>query len=87
MKDYKGILDASLEWVNSHQAMLAKLEKIKTPFIQNNLLQNEQTWHALRLQHGEIQIYPESRGLFLPHRLGLQHTGHLNFNKGSWLSV
>ncbi len=60
------------------------LEKIKTPFIQNNLLQNEQTWHALRLQHGEIQIYPESRGLFLPHRLGLQHTGHLNFNKGCY---
>ncbi|MDF1683228.1 MAG: folate-binding protein YgfZ [Legionellaceae bacterium] len=61
-----------------------QLEAIKASFAQQNLLQDAKAWHALRLQHGEIQIYPESRGLFLPHRLGLQNTGHLNFDKGCY---
>jgi len=60
------------------------LESIKAPFMQYNQLQDAGAWHALRLQHGEIQIYPESRGLFLPHRLGLQSTGYLNFDKGCY---
>jgi tRNA-modifying protein YgfZ len=60
------------------------LEAIKAPFIQQDTFQNADSWHALRLQHGDIQIYPESRGLFLPHRLGLQNTGHLNFDKGCY---
>ena len=60
------------------------LEAIKAPFIKHDSLQNADSWHALRLQHGEIQIHPESRGLFLPHRLGLQNTGHLNFDKGCY---
>ncbi|MDX2346903.1 MAG: folate-binding protein YgfZ [Legionella sp.] len=46
--------------------------------------QNIAAWHALRLKHGEIQIHPESRGLFLPHRLGLHLSGHINFNKGCY---
>lgn len=41
-------------------------------------------WHALQLQHKHIEIYPESRGLFLPHRLGLQLSGYLSFNKGCY---
>ncbi|ETO93259.1 YgfZ/GcvT domain-containing protein [Legionella oakridgensis] len=41
-------------------------------------------WHALQLQHRRIEIYPESRGLFLPHRLGLHLSGYLNFNKGCY---
>jgi len=61
-----------------------QLEAIKAPYVQQNLLQDANAWHALRLQHSEIQIYPESRGLFLPHRLGLQNTGHLNFDKGCY---
>ena len=60
------------------------LEAMKTPFKQQNLLQNAEAWHALRLQCGEIQIYPGSRGLFLPHRLGLHNTGHLSFDKGCY---
>jgi tRNA-modifying protein YgfZ len=60
------------------------LEAIKAPFIKNNTLNNAGSWHALRLQHDEIQIYPESRGLFLPHRLGLQNTECLSFNKGCY---
>ena len=60
------------------------LEAIKAPFIQKNALQSADNWHALRLQQGEIQIYPESRGLFLPHRLGLQNNGYLSFDKGCY---
>ncbi|MDP3704693.1 MAG: folate-binding protein YgfZ [Legionellaceae bacterium] len=41
-------------------------------------------WHALTLQAGLIEIYPNSRGLFLPHRLGLQNTDYLSFNKGCY---
>ncbi|MDF1828037.1 MAG: folate-binding protein YgfZ [Legionellaceae bacterium] len=62
----------------------SQLEAIKSSFAQQNLLQDSEAWHALRLQQGEIQIYPESRGLFLPHRLGLQNTGYLNFDKGCY---
>lgn len=47
-------------------------------------LRGSLAWHALRLQAHQIEIYPESRGLFLPHRLGLQHSGHLSFNKGCY---
>lgn len=61
-----------------------QLEAMKAPFLQHNLLQDSKAWHALRIQHGDIQIYPESRGLFLPHRLGLHNTGHLSFNKGCY---
>jgi len=42
-------------------------------------------WHTLRLQHGGFEIYPESSGLFLPHRLDLHQTPSLNFNKGCYL--
>lgn len=41
-------------------------------------------WHALQLQAGLIELYPNSRGLFLPHRLGLQNTHCLSFNKGCY---
>ncbi len=42
------------------------------------------SWHMLQLQNKRIEIYPESRGLFLPHRLGLQLSGYLSFDKGCY---
>ncbi len=42
------------------------------------------TWHTLRLAQQQIEIYPESRGLFLPHRLDLQQTPYISFNKGCY---
>lgn len=42
------------------------------------------SWHALKLKHKQIEIYPETRGLFLPHRLDLHLTGYLNFDKGCY---
>lgn len=58
------------------------LDAIEEPLKKNQ--QDANTWHALRLAQGDVQIYPESRGLFLPHRLGLHESGHLNFNKGCY---
>ncbi|MFI4919923.1 MAG: tRNA-modifying protein YgfZ, partial [Legionellales bacterium] len=42
------------------------------------------TWNTLRLKHKQINIYPESRGLFLPHRLDLHLTNYISFNKGCY---
>src|SRR3990167_3139032 len=41
-------------------------------------------WHYLTLQASLFNIYPQSRGLFLPHHLGLQHTNAIGFNKGCY---
>lgn len=40
-------------------------------------------WHQLQLREHDFEIYPRSRGLFLPHRLGL-HTHRISFNKGCY---
>jgi len=42
------------------------------------------TWHSLRLAKKQLDIYPESRGLFLPHRLDLHQTPLLSFDKGCY---
>ncbi|KTD41403.1 YgfZ/GcvT domain-containing protein [Legionella parisiensis] len=57
--------------------------------IQEHFMKKEQflgslTWHTLRLFQHQIEIYPESRGLFLPHRLGLQQTPYISFTKGCY---
>ena len=49
-----------------------------------NATEDASAWHTLRLHYGEVQIHPESRGLFLPHRLGLHLSGHIHFNKGCY---
>lgn len=57
---------------------------LQEPFIHTNQWRGALAWHALQLQQQLVQIYPESRGLFLPHRIGLHLTGYLNFNKGCY---
>lgn len=42
------------------------------------------TWHMLMLKQRQIDIYPESRGLFIPQRLGLHQTTLISFNKGCY---
>lgn len=54
------------------------------PFMNRNQWRGSLAWHALQLQQSRIEIYPESRSLFLPHRLRLDLSGHLNFNKGCY---
>ncbi len=49
-----------------------------------NQLKGSLAWQALQLQQHRVEIYPSTRGLFLPHRLGLQLTSYLSFNKGCY---
>jgi folate-binding protein YgfZ len=38
----------------------------------------------LQLKQQRIEIYPESRAVFLPHRLGLHQRDYISFNKGCY---
>jgi hypothetical protein len=59
-------------------------DALKNPFIQAQQLQGSFAWHKQRLQEGHIEIYSESSGLFLPHRLDLHKTDYLSFDKGCY---
>ena len=53
-------------------------------FAEKNQILGSLTWHTLRLYEKQIEIYPESRGLFLPHRLDLHQTQYISFDKGCY---
>lgn len=59
-------------------------EEFLAPFVDKNQLLGSLTWHSLRLNQHQLSIYPESRGLFLPHRLSLHQTQYLSFQKGCY---
>ncbi len=65
------------------------MDKEKSSQLPDTLIQSEQflgslAWHQLLLKQKQIQIYPHTRGLFLPHRLDLHLSGHLSFDKGCY---
>lgn len=47
-------------------------------------LRGSLAWHYLQLKSKTIEIYPQSRGLFLPHRIDLHLSGYLSFDKGCY---
>jgi folate-binding protein YgfZ len=57
---------------------------LRDRFIKQTQYRGSLAWHALQLRLKRMEIYPESRGLFLPHRLNLQNTGYLSFDKGCY---
>lgn len=59
-------------------------QEIQQRFMDKEQFLGSLTWHTLRLSHKQIEIYPESRGQFLPHRLDLQQTPYVSFNKGCY---
>lgn len=61
-----------------------KASCIKESFLNQNQWRGSLAWHALQLGQNKLEIYPNSRGIFLPHRLGLQLSGYLSFNKGCY---
>lgn len=65
-------------------ALADNAHAIQERFMKNDQFLGSLTWHTLRLFQQQIEIYPESRGLFLPHRLGLQQTPYISFNKGCY---
>ena len=59
-------------------------EAFKQPFIDKEQMRGSLAWHLLQLHNKRVEIYPQTRGLFLPHRLDLHLSGYLNFNKGCY---
>ncbi|WP_028387865.1 YgfZ/GcvT domain-containing protein [Legionella fairfieldensis] len=59
-------------------------DQLTPPFINNHQFKGALAWHHQRVQRKNVQIYPETRGLFLPHRLNLHLSGYLNFEKGCY---
>lgn len=53
-------------------------------FIENGQYKGSLAWHALQLQHKRFEIYPVTKGMFLPHRLDMHQSGYLNFGKGCY---
>ncbi len=53
-------------------------------FKENHQIKSCLAWHFRQLHQRRFSIYPETRGLFLPHRLNMQNTGYLSFNKGCY---
>lgn len=47
-------------------------------------LQKALTWHTLQLLHKHPEIYPDTSGEFLPHRLDLHLNGYIHFDKGCY---
>jgi len=67
--------------------LLIKTERAKAiiaPYLQRQQWRGSLAWHFLQLQHKRVEIYPSSRGLFLPHRLDLHISGYIDFNKGCY---
>lgn len=48
-------------------------------------LRKDLAWHTLLIKSSIYEIYPTSSALFLPHRLGLQKTAYISFNKGCFI--
>lgn len=61
-----------------------KAAELSNKYQSYNQLLGSSTWHGLKLLQKQIDIYPESRGLFLPHRLDLHETSVLSFDKGCY---
>lgn len=57
---------------------------IRTIYVDKEAYLGSLDWQYLRLLENEVSIYPESRGLFLPHRLGLHNQEYISFNKGCY---
>lgn len=72
---------------NNFYILLVPEEQISwlsQPFLEAGQLRGSLSWHQLRLKHKELAIYPDTRGLFLPHRLDLHRSGYLSFDKGCY---
>ncbi|KTC86693.1 YgfZ/GcvT domain-containing protein [Legionella brunensis] len=61
-----------------------KAEALVNPFRQTAQYRGSLAWHYLQLSNKQLQIYPETRGLFLPHRLDLHLSNHISFEKGCY---
>ena len=61
-----------------------KAVELKESFEAKQQLRGSLAWHHLQLEAKRVEIYPKTRGLFLPHRLDLHLSGYLSFDKGCY---
>jgi folate-binding protein YgfZ len=65
-------------------ATTQSVKMLQSQFLSCQQLKGSFAWHALKLKHKHIEIYPETRGLFLPHRLDFHLSRYLSFAKGCY---
>ena len=59
-------------------------EKLTERFLAHHQLYGSLEWHQQQLERLDIQIYPKTRGVFLPHRIDLHKTDFISFDKGCY---
>ncbi|RAP36371.1 hypothetical protein B1207_09545 [Legionella quinlivanii] len=69
---------------NNYYQIISRSDDLKNSFIAQEQFYGSLAWHQLQLRRKQIEIYPSSRGLFLPHRLDLHLAGYLDFQKGCY---
>lgn len=74
--------------INTHLYILiipaTQTTELLEPFIKRQQFRGSISWHYLELTNMRMQIYPQSRGLFLPHHLNLHTSSYISFDKGCY---
>lgn len=60
------------------------VDKLSTPFNAQEQLLGLSQWQERQLARLQVEIYPETRGQFLAHRLDLHKTSYISFDKGCY---
>jgi folate-binding protein YgfZ len=61
-----------------------RVEACCAPFVEQEKYRGSLAWHSLQIQQLAVEIYPETKGHFLPHQLNLEKAGYINFDKGCY---
>lgn len=81
-------MDSCIYSISDHMYLiLARSDSAQTlmePFRVHQQIASSLKWHELQLQQLQVQIYPQTRGLFLPHRIDLHKSGFISFDKGCY---
>lgn len=88
-QDPKALLPVDEKFQIDNACSYVLIEKSKkqafiAPFLEQKTLKGSLAWHTLQLSHQKIHLYPETEGLFLPHRLDLHKTEAISFTKGCY---
>lgn len=59
-------------------------EKLCKPFLEAKQFLGFSEWHTLQVRRKRFEIYPNTQGLFLPHRVDLHKNGTISFDKGCY---
>lgn len=78
--------DTECDYTLKHFKKYALFSKIAFEKKEQSYIEESETWHREQILKKMPILYPQTRGHFLPHRIGLQHIeGAISFNKGCYL--